>query len=192
MQRNEAIYHEYFRSAFSQRKSLMRFALSYVRDAVVAEDIVMDSYMYCWQQRASLTFGSKNELLAYVLTAVKHKCLDYILQQKRRREILEQINSDALWDLNMSIQSLEALEPQSMYTDDRIALTQRLLATLPEKTRRIFLLSHHDGLTYREIAEREGLTVKAVEYHISKALRTMREHMNRLGPLAAVIFMFVD
>lgn len=186
---NEKTYHDYFQSAFSRRNSLIRFAICYVHDAVAAEDIVMDSYAYCWQNRSSATFGSMNDVLAYVLTVVKHRCLDYIKQLKRRREILEEINSSALWDLNVSIQSLEALEPSRIYTQENIQLTQQLLDSLPDKTRRIFLLSHHDGLTYNEIAKLEGLSVKAVEYHVSKALRLMRSKLDRLGPMTLLLLL---
>lgn len=41
---------------------------------------------------------------------------------------------------------------------------------LPEKTRHIFIAHRIEGLSYAEIAERTGLTVKGVEKQMSKAL----------------------
>nr|WP_298670897.1 sigma-70 family RNA polymerase sigma factor [uncultured Sphingomonas sp.] len=41
---------------------------------------------------------------------------------------------------------------------------------LPEKTRRVFLLSRDEHLPNRQISERLGITVSTVEYHMTRAL----------------------
>lgn len=55
---------------------------------------------------------------------------------------------------------------------------QRLLrdtiARLPPKCRLAFMLSRFDGLSYPQIAERMGVSVKMVEKHITKALLACR------------------
>ena len=48
---------------------------------------------------------------------------------------------------------------------------------LPEKARVIFLLSKVDGLTYKEIAERLGISKKTVETQIVRSLKSMRKNM---------------
>ena len=55
----------------------------------------------------------------------------------------------------------------------RLELAWRAISRLPEKTRRIFLLSRFDGASYPEIAARVGLSRKAVEYHMKRALRSV-------------------
>jgi RNA polymerase sigma-70 factor (ECF subfamily) len=56
----------------------------------------------------------------------------------------------------------EANEIQTLY--------KQALDQLPVKTREIFLCSREKEMKYTEIAELMGLSVKSVEYHISKAL----------------------
>ncbi|MBQ0043702.1 MAG: RNA polymerase sigma-70 factor, partial [Bacteroidales bacterium] len=45
----------------------------------------------------------------------------------------------------------------------------------PEKTRNTFLMSRRDGLSNREIARKEKVSVKAIEYRISQALKNFRK-----------------
>jgi RNA polymerase sigma-70 factor (ECF subfamily) len=53
------------------------------------------------------------------------------------------------------------------------------IADLPPRTREVFLMSRERNLRYSEIAELLGVTVKAVEANMSRALRQLRE---RLAP----------
>ncbi|TCM26153.1 RNA polymerase sigma factor (sigma-70 family) [Novosphingobium sp. ST904] len=52
---------------------------------------------------------------------------------------------------------------------------RRVLGDLPPRTREIFELNRVDALTYHEIAARYGVTVKAIEYHMSKALQHLHQ-----------------
>ena len=61
-----------------------------------------------------------------------------------------------------------------------------MMQDLPEKTRAIFILNREKGLTYPEIASSMGVSVKTVEYHISKALALLGQYT----PLAAAVALF--
>ncbi|MBT8311994.1 MAG: sigma-70 family RNA polymerase sigma factor, partial [Flavobacteriaceae bacterium] len=53
----------------------------------------------------------------------------------------------------------------------------RALAILPDNQRTVFLLNRIDGKKYAEIAEMEGVSVKAIEKRMHLALKTLREHI---------------
>lgn len=54
-----------------------RFAISYIQDRSVAEDIVTDSFVYWWEHRDRV--GSKDENpAAYILATIRHKCLNHL------------------------------------------------------------------------------------------------------------------
>lgn len=53
------------------------------------------------------------------------------------------------------------------------------ISRMPEKRRRIFMMSREDGLSNQEIADRLGISRRTVEAHISAALRDLR----RVAPL---------
>jgi RNA polymerase sigma-70 factor (ECF subfamily) len=53
---------------------------------------------------------------------------------------------------------------------DLLRLYESAVDSLPEKTRRIFLMHRVDELSYRDIHERLGISIATVEYHMIKAL----------------------
>ena len=102
-----------FNEIFSQRDRFIRFALCYVSNKEIAEDIVMDSFVYFWENRARVQ--TNENIGAYILLTVKHKCLDYLKQQKIQQEVQSKIYNDTLWNLNMSIATLEAFDPYKIF-----------------------------------------------------------------------------
>lgn len=58
----------------------------------------------------------------------------------------------------------------TLETRETLRRLDRTIQNLRPKTRRIFLAQRINGLTYRDIAEREGLSVKGVEKQMSKAI----------------------
>ena len=57
------------------------------------------------------------------------------------------------------------------------SLIKKAYDTLPVTAGDTFRLSRVDGLTNREISEKKGLSVKAVEYHIKISLRHFRDKL---------------
>jgi RNA polymerase sigma-70 factor (ECF subfamily) len=54
---------------------------------------------------------------------------------------------------------------------------QSVIALLPEGGREVFFMNRLEDLTYVEIADRLGLSVKAVEKRMSKVLSILREKL---------------
>jgi RNA polymerase sigma factor (sigma-70 family) len=57
-----------------------------------------------------------------------------------------------------------------MEAQDLMRRYQEALADLPPRTREVFRLHRQEELTYEQIAERLGLSVRGVKYHMRKAL----------------------
>jgi RNA polymerase sigma-70 factor (ECF subfamily) len=57
-----------------------------------------------------------------------------------------------------------------------------ILEKLPERSREVFLLSRHEGLKNREIAEKLNISIKVVERHIGRALKALREVASPIPP----------
>lgn len=54
-------------------------------------------------------------------------------------------------------------------------LLKQIIMGLPELYRDVFILSRFQGLSYEEIARERGLSVKAIEYRMSRALALCQE-----------------
>ena len=64
---------------------------------------------------------------------------------------------------------------------------------LPERCRLVFVLSRFEELSYRQISEQLGISMKTVENQISKALKSLRialaDHLP-LGLLFLILMIF--
>ena len=80
-------------------------------------------------------------------------------------------------DSNIPAYILEAIkhcDPQEIFSSEAGRLVDEALAMMSDKTRRIFIMSRYENKTYPEIAAYFSLSVKSVEFHISKALKILK------------------
>ena len=85
-------------------------------------------------------------------------------------------------ELEIRISTLEACDPKEILSEELRAKVHSLLANMPEKTRFAFIRDRLDGKSHKEIAEELGISVKGVEYHISKAVRILRDNLKDYAP----------
>lgn len=172
-----------FNRLFEELKPrFIRFASGYVADEAAVEDIVMESFMAAWERRDTL---SVREFAPYALTAVKHKCLNWLRAQQVRLRAAEALHTHSARVLHTRITTLQACEPEELFSDEARRLVERALERLPERTREIFIRSRYRGENYKEIAARTGLTVKSVEFEISKAMKHLRIVLKDYLPVIA-------
>lgn len=178
-----------FNELFTTYKGrFIRFAQNYVRDTAIAEDYVIDSLIYYWENRHKLE-GDVN-VPAYVLTVLKHKCLNYLQHQSLHQEVMNTMISHAQWELNTRIASLEACEPYELFAAEAQEIVKTTLARLPERTREIFIMSRMQNLSHKEIAEKLDITTKGVEFHIAKALKELRIGLKDYLPVFLYLFFY--
>ncbi|WP_459188292.1 RNA polymerase sigma-70 factor [Parabacteroides sp. APC149_11_2_Y6] len=178
-----------FNQLFTEYKNrFVYFANTYVSDNMIAEDIVIESLMYYWENRDKLTSGSN--VPAYILTVIKHKCLNYLQRLRTLEEIVEYLKDCDTWELNLRIATLEACNPQKLFSDELQVLVDKTLKTLPEQTRDIFLRSRYHNQSHKKIAEALGFSTKTVEFHITKALKVLRIALKDYSPLLALFSKF--
>lgn len=163
------------------RIRFIRFAQMYIRDETEAESIVMDALIYYWERRESMK--DESNIPAYVFTVIKHKCLNYLRRKQLEQQITTHLQEQAQWMLDMSITTLEACDPAEIFSNEAQRLVNQAIDKLPQKSRRIFMQSRLEDKTYVEIAAKENMTVKNVEYHISKSLKILREELKDYLPL---------
>jgi RNA polymerase sigma-70 factor (ECF subfamily) len=163
----------------------VRFAYSYVRDLAVAEDFTLEAFMYYWEKRCTLT--SDSNIPAYILIVIKHKCLNYLEHLRVRESVAEKLKHHAEWELQTRISTLKACDPNELFTAEVREIVRKTLAGMPAQTRRIFIRSRYWNKSYKEIAGEFDMSVKGIEFHISKALRILRRNLKDYFPLLGAL-----
>ena len=153
----------------------LRFACTYIKNKAAADDIVIESIVYYWENRQNLK--SDSNIPAYILEVIKHKCLNYLRHIRVRENYDQQLMEHELHVNNQKIATLEALNPQELFSKEVQELIDKTLAKMPDKTRQLFMASRYENKTYPEIAKYYSVSEKSVEYHISKALQMLRSKL---------------
>lgn len=149
----------------------IRFAQSYVTADEVAEDIVNDSFLYYWENKS--TIDDRN-ISAYLLTIVKHKCINYLKHLSLEEQAKANFESLEKWELQLRISTLEACDPERLLSDEIQGLVRKALCSMPAQTRDILIRSRYQSQSNKDIADELHISVKSVEYHITKALKVLR------------------
>lgn len=174
------IYTSYYKKSFF-------FAKSYVHDDLAAEDIASESLIKLWEKL-------KTEKIDYIepllLTILKNKALDYLKHEEVKRTAFESMVDWHQQELSIRISTLESCDPNEIFSDEVESIIRETLKLLPEQTRRIFLLSRFENKSNKEIAEQMGISIKGVEYHISKALKALRITLKDYLPLFYFFFYY--
>ncbi len=152
---------------------LLGYALRFIPDEEQARDLVQECFATLWEKRVLIVPGS---LCSLLFTMVRNSCLNHLKHQqvvkKQQLTYLEnQQGEEQLFYADMM-----------QHTDCQLLLHElqeqidRVVESLPERCREVFLLSRQEGLKNREIAEKLNISTTAVEKHIAKALARFQHH----------------
>lgn len=165
----ERLYSEY-------KPRFIIIARSYIRNDMVAEDIVTDSFLYFWENRDKLNITTT--IPAYILGSVRHGCLEWLRNEKNRLKIQQQIHTTTYRSIKAKITVLESTNPEASFTAEIQSIIDGEISKMPEPMRQIFLYNRFEGKTYQEIADITGINVRNVTANIQRALALMRIALN--------------
>lgn len=140
---------------------LCGYLTRYVGCREMAEDIVQDVFFTIWSRRTEIRITGS--VSSYLLRAAKNRALDAIRHDKVvNRFAAGVVASSDDYPGSAESELLALLE------------VQEAISRLPARRRLIFTMSRQQGMTYAEIAESLGLSIKTVEAQIGLALRSLR------------------
>lgn len=148
--------------------SLCRFAMRYVNDHAITEDLVQDLFTELWARRAH--WAPRYGVRAYLFAAARNRALNV-----RKHDVIERD-----WAQAEVTSELREMPPQPDELFDAAQIEQWLsaaIAALPERCRMVMHLRWREQLSYAEIAEVMEISVKGVENQLSRGLRALRERL---------------
>lgn len=153
----------WFRSIFDlYYESIRSFAYFKTGNVDLADDIVQEAFLKLWSMRDSVRTETVKSLLYTIAGNIiknhyKHLKVTYNFQRENSAESPSESADSEVRMQELSIQ------------------LQQALASIPDGAREVFLMNRIEELSYAEIADRLGLSVKAIEKRMSDALRVLRE-----------------
>lgn len=178
---NMEIFSSFFRE---NQEKFLAFAYSYIRNWAEAEDILMESMIALWECRDGWDEGK--ELRPLLLTIIKNRALNHLERKQTRLRIEEDINSHQQRELTLRIATLKECDPDNIFSEEIQNIVIKALDKMSPQSREIFKLSRENNLPNKQIAEQLNISLKTVEFHITKALRILRVELKDY--LASILF----
>nr|WP_297911924.1 RNA polymerase sigma-70 factor [uncultured Allomuricauda sp.] len=145
-------------------KKLIHIAYQIVGDKNVAEGIVHDVLIYIWEKRNEIFITVSLE--AYAIKAVKFKSFDHLKKRLKKEKLQQEI-------LNSQPDSYNNVE-EEVYAEELKTEVGHLTDLLPKRCQEVFRLSREKLMSNREIAKGLQISEKAVEKHMTKAIKQLR------------------
>ena len=138
-----------------------------LKDDADANDAVSDVFARVAEGALKLPEGHEE---SYLMATIRNLCIDHIHRLTLRERVERR--------LTLSNSSMTAIDSERERITEMIDYAER---ALPKQTWRVFQLRFDEGLRYWEIAERLGISERAVYKHLAKALTKLKEKFNPTG-----------
>ena len=165
-----------------------RIAYHYLRDSAEADEAVQDAFVKAYQHLGS--FREELPFDVWFTRILINGCLDRIKARTRRERWLLPMSgrpgsrsanagapaegATAERDLTDRVAAGGLSPEQALLGRERRREIAAALARLPERQRSVFVLSHVEGRTSREVSALTGLNESTVRVHLFRAIRKLR------------------
>ncbi|MGE0078402.1 MAG: RNA polymerase sigma-70 factor [Bacteroidales bacterium] len=167
---DEQVFEGIFRTYYER---LCNYANTILNDMDEAEEMVQGAFLTVWEKHETIEIHTS--VKSYLYRAVHNSCLNRVKHYKVQKVHGEEFKNRSDILLDDASQDLIGTELDS--------LVAHAIDSLPQQCKQVFKLSRFESLTYAEIAEQLNISVKTVENHMAKALKTLREKLKDYLPV---------
>ncbi len=158
---NDKVFSDIFKA---NSKTIFNYIYYKFGNEEKAHDAVQEAFVKLWENCAKVT---PQKAKSFVYTVANNLYLNVIKAEKVRLKYADKT-------LKTTHETPEFIMEEGEF---KIKL-DNALNSLPENQRVTFLLNRIDGKKYKEIAEIEGVSVKAIEKRMHLALKSLREKID--------------
>lgn len=165
-----------FRYLFDHHYALLcQISASFLKDDFLAETIVGDVIFHLWEKRETLDI--QISLRAYLVRAVRNRCINYLNQRYVQSETRITPTEEAL--INTSTNQNDHYPMAALLEKELEQEIEKSIQNLPKECRTVFQMSRFEDMKYQEIADKLNISVNTVKYHIKNALAILNKDLSR-------------
>ncbi|WP_405383073.1 RNA polymerase sigma factor [Maribacter sp. LLG6340-A2] len=143
------------------------YAYTLIHDHTEAEDIVQNVFVKLWEKRAKI----KPELS--IKSLLYKSIYNEFIDSYRKNKAVTKLELKYIEVLSDYVEN----QPENL--EIKIKKVYEVIEKLPPKCKEVFLLNKKEGLSHTEISEYLQISIKAVEWHITKAFKQLRKNLNQ-------------
>ncbi len=157
------------------QQPLYAFAWRYMQNAADARDLVAETFVRLYQQRGRLRADTR--LSAWLFTALTNLCHNQHRWRRRHPSVSFHAQAGEGAGLEETLPSDVPRPSVPVERDEALDELARAIDRLPHELKATVLLHHYEGLSYREIGDITGCSVRGVETRLYRAKQKLREDL---------------
>lgn len=163
--------------------SVKGFLLKLLKSAALSEDIAQEVFIKIWANRKKL--NEIRTFKAYLFISARNRALDSLKAAFRSDVAMSEIVSNFV--------AQRSTTDEDLLNKEYLNFLNRILDSLPERSREIFSLCREQGKSYDEVASILGISRNAVKNHMVYSMKVLRNSVEKelgisLSVLLAIIF----
>ena len=148
--------------------SLCLFADRLLKNRLVAEDIVGESFIKLWNRHSS--FCNPRHIRSFLYTIVRNGCIDFLRQEKRKAVSEKEI-------AYLLDQESEKYILQEMIRAEAMSQIYKAFKNLPTACQKVFRMIYFEDKNVKQIAQELNLSISTVKSHKARGLTLLKKRL---------------
>lgn len=166
-------FEELFRTMFPKVKA---FAQKILQSEDDAEDIAQDIFVKLWNTPEG--WEDKDTWMSYIYTLTRNHVFNFL----KHKSIVQNYQTQS--EQRIDYYSNDAIHDE-LYAKELQLLIHLTIKNMPVQRRKVFCMSRIEEMSYADIAEKLGISIRTVERHIYLAL-------NELKKVTLIFVLFIE
>ena len=147
---------------------LIQYAYNYLNNVETAENIVQEVFYKIWKNRKRL--DPQKNIASYLYKITKNQSFKFL---KHKNIQYNYANVHVLDDFDIENKTpVDIIQYKELET-----AVNKAISSLPEKCYTVYSMNRFNNLSYKAIAEIQGVTIKAIEKQMTRALKILRRQL---------------
>jgi RNA polymerase sigma-70 factor (ECF subfamily) len=154
------------------KKRVHDYIRNMVKSEAVADDIFQETFIKIVKSLSENTYVDSGRLLSWMLRIAHNQVIDHFRRTKSEakvsydNEVINILNNKNLVDSNVE---------DKMVEEQKHSLIRRLVDRLSEEQKEVVVMRHYLGLSFKEIAEKTGVSINTALGRMRYALINLRK-----------------
>lgn len=171
---NGTTIQEKFNRVYCENMHKVRhFCFSYIQDMEICEDLTQDIFETLWKRKEYVNLDEN--ILPYLLIIAKNKCLNTIAKSNVKLKYRQRKESSSKDDINSF--ALNELTVSKLYSEEIRKIYSNALDSMSPLVKETYIKIRVEELKYKEVAEKEGVSIKTIERRITIATSILRKYL---------------
>lgn len=157
---------------------LYQWTFSRVKNREMVQDVLQIFWMQVWEHPQVIKTDSKEVARSFLLHVLSFRILDYLKSAESRLAGDENSEIEKTSDLVAYTHILEELEVKDLHKE-----IDRILDTLPEVARKVYILRERRNLSVKETADKLLISEKTVRNNLSLVFVAIRKQLSNITSL---------